>query len=154
MSSDTPILMYVTAFLFKVSHAFSVMSSGFASCKAPSQSLRNRIPCILSFQKSKPVPSNLRISKRFLISDDNAAIVVAQRRGYLAEFLCKMRKNQCNSPPDSALWFQLIVRAIWSKIGRNRPKNSMLNFLRRKFQQANLGLKTLVMVVVDLIEHT
>ncbi|KAH7301275.1 hypothetical protein KP509_23G018500 [Ceratopteris richardii] len=75
ISSETAILMYIMAFLFKVNLASSDMFSGFSASNALSQSFKKRIPCILSFHKSKPVPSNRRISNRFFTSEEDDAIV-------------------------------------------------------------------------------
>ncbi|KAH7435917.1 hypothetical protein KP509_05G086200 [Ceratopteris richardii] len=62
------------AFLFRFIHAASVISSGLTSSRAPSQSLRKRMPNILSFHKSKPLPSNLLISNKLLTSEEVEAM--------------------------------------------------------------------------------
>ncbi|KAH7426088.1 hypothetical protein KP509_11G084300 [Ceratopteris richardii] len=57
-------------FLFRFVHVVSVISSGLTSSRALSQSLRKRMPNILSFHKLKPLTSNLLISNKFLTLEE------------------------------------------------------------------------------------
>ncbi|KAH7332081.1 hypothetical protein KP509_20G067200 [Ceratopteris richardii] len=51
-----------------------VICSGLTSSRAPSQSLRKRMPNIFSFHKSKSLPSHLLILNKFLTLEEVQAM--------------------------------------------------------------------------------
>ncbi|KAH6555451.1 hypothetical protein KP509_23G048500 [Ceratopteris richardii] len=67
-SSNTVIVIYAIAFLLSLDQSAPAKFLGLVSKRASSESLRNKIPCISSFHRSKLVPSNLLISKRDLVT--------------------------------------------------------------------------------------
>ncbi|KAH7446129.1 hypothetical protein KP509_01G040300 [Ceratopteris richardii] len=90
-------------FLFKVVHASSAMFLGFTCIRAPSQSLRKIMLCILSFCKSELVPSNLLISKRFFVFEEEDILAL---RG------CQIKKVKI-----SEVYFKKLVifDSFWGK---------------------------------------
>ncbi|KAH7292697.1 hypothetical protein KP509_29G081500 [Ceratopteris richardii] len=62
------------AFLFRFVHGASVICSGLTFSRVPPQSVRKKMPNILCFHKSNPLPSNLFNLNNFLASKEVEAI--------------------------------------------------------------------------------